>query len=243
MTIITKIVYAMKEIYAVSAENEENIEALDNEVDDIGGSTDSIIQTAERHLAERLAAGEMESIISLQWPQSSVQLSAKSDKILDVQQKQDDAKEASKRLENMEEEQSKLVAKLQLAKQRTEDARKVANLNKLRAEEAERALAEDSNTVDNFLERPEATKAPPNKVSDTVATHRPINLKGVEIPTFTGVDKTNYEPWKAAFMAAVDSQQIPVGEKMIRLQNSLSGKALTMVRDLGYSRLPMNMPS
>ena len=32
----------------------------------------------------------------------------------------------------------------------------------------------------------------------------------------------------------VDSQNIPVGEKMLRLQGSLTGKALTFVKDLGY---------
>ena len=32
-----------------------------------------------------------------------------------------------------------------------------------------------------------------------------------------------------------DRQNIPVSEKMLRLQSSLSGKALTIVKDLGYS--------
>ena len=36
-------------------------------------------------------------------------------------------------------------------------------------------------------------------------------------------------------MAIVDANNIPVGEKMLRLQSSLSGKALTLVKDLGYS--------
>ena len=33
----------------------------------------------------------------------------------------------------------------------------------------------------------------------------------------------------------VDSRNVSVGEKMLRLQNSLSGKALNMIKDLGYS--------
>ena len=36
-------------------------------------------------------------------------------------------------------------------------------------------------------------------------------------------------------MTMVDSQNIPVGEKMLRLQGSLTGKALTLVKDFGYS--------
>ena len=60
-------------------------------------------------------------------------------------------------------------------------------------------------------------------------------MKGVDLAKFSGEDKTNYEPWKAAFMAMVDMQNIPVGEKMLRLQSSLAGKALTLVNDLGYS--------
>ena len=36
-------------------------------------------------------------------------------------------------------------------------------------------------------------------------------------------------------MMMVDSQNISVGEKMLRLQGRLTGKALTLVKDLGYS--------
>ena len=36
-------------------------------------------------------------------------------------------------------------------------------------------------------------------------------------------------------MSLVDKADIPVSEKMLRLQNSLSGKAQMMVKDLGYS--------
>jgi hypothetical protein len=60
-------------------------------------------------------------------------------------------------------------------------------------------------------------------------------LKGVDLPKFSGEDKTSYEHWKAAFMAMVNAHNIPVGEKMLRLQSSLSGKALAWVKDLRYS--------
>ena len=63
----------------------------------------------------------------------------------------------------------------------------------------------------------------------------PIKLKGVALPVFLGDDKMEYEPWKAVFMSVVDEAQITVIEKMLRLQDSLSGRALRMVKDLGYS--------
>lgn len=46
--------------------------------------------------------------------------------------------------------------------------------------------------------------------------------------------KAEYEPWKAAFMSVVNVMDIPVGEKGLRLQRSLTGKALALVKDLGY---------
>ncbi len=63
----------------------------------------------------------------------------------------------------------------------------------------------------------------------------PIRLKGVALPTFSGEEKSDYESWKAAFMSVVDRLDVPVEEKMLRLQSCLSGKALAMVKDLGYS--------
>ena len=62
-----------------------------------------------------------------------------------------------------------------------------------------------------------------------------MKLKGVDIPKFSGEDKADYESWKAAFMSMVDASDLPVNEKMLRLQNSLSGRALLLVKDLGYS--------
>ena len=57
----------------------------------------------------------------------------------------------------------------------------------------------------------------------------------MDLPTFDGEDKVEYEQWKAAFTSAVDYADIPVNEKMFRLQNSLNGKALKLVKDLGFS--------
>ena len=63
----------------------------------------------------------------------------------------------------------------------------------------------------------------------------PVKLKGVDLPKFSGDDKADYEPWKAAFMSIVDGMDIPVGEKVLRLQSGLTGKALALGKDLGYS--------
>ena len=97
-------------------------------------SFDEIIENAEIYVQQRLGKGEEESVL----------LSNKShindDKVSlassNVKQKQLEAKQASERLAQVEEEQKqkklelkRLTAELQLAKQRAEEARKVAVLN------------------------------------------------------------------------------------------------------------------
>jgi hypothetical protein len=168
-----------------------------------------------------------------------------SKKSSNVEQKQKEAKDASERLIQMENEQrvkelelQKLTAELQLTKQRTDDARKVAALNKSRAEEAERrSQVSDNDTVQNFLINRHLEKhseLPNENKEQQRQTFSPIRLKGVDLPIFSGEEKSDYESWKAAFLSVVDRRDIPVGEKMLRLQGCLSGKALTMVKDLGY---------
>ena len=243
ISIIEKIISGLKEIYAVSAENEETntvIETLDKELEDIGSSVDSIIVMAEQHLEERLGNGETDSVLtSLRSQETSPQSPVMSKKSSNVEQKQKEAKDASERLIQMENEQrvkelelQKLTAELQLTKQRTDDARKVAALNKSRAEEAERrSQASDNDTVQNFLINRHLEKHSelPNENKEL------IRLKGVDLPIFSGEEKRDYESCKAAFLSVVDRRDIPVGKKMLRLQGCLSGKALTMVKDLGYS--------
>ena len=41
----------------------------------------------------------------------------------------------------------------------------------------------------------------------------PIILKGMDLPKFSGENKAEYEPWRAAFVSVVDVMDIPVGEK------------------------------
>ena len=168
-----------------------------------------------------------------------------------VEQKQLEAKEAEERLHEMEREQKekeenlqKLVDELHLTRQRTEEARQVVKLNKSRAEEAEQQLIQDEcDTVKDFLtEHDLDNESPPDELprrgnQQPVTVLAPIKLKGVDLPKFSSEDKTSYETWKAAFLSIVDIQNIPVSEKMLRLQSSLSGKALTIVKDLGYSEV------
>ena len=88
------------------------------------------------------------------------------------------------------------------------------------------------------------TTSPPNEEITTPTQKFPVNdqprlkqvkLKGVQLPTFSGEDKTKFEPWYAAFASVVDETDIPVKEKMLRLQGCLNGKALETVRDFGFS--------
>lgn len=60
-------------------------------------------------------------------------------------------------------------------------------------------------------------------------------MKGVDLPKFSGEDKADYEPWRAALKSIVDVMDVLVGEKVLGLQNSLTGKALALVQDLQYS--------
>ena len=44
-----------------------NIEILDKGIEEIGSAVDFIILSAEQHLQERLANGEVESVLSFRW--------------------------------------------------------------------------------------------------------------------------------------------------------------------------------
>ena len=66
MNIITKIIDSLKGVYAMTENNEETntvIYTLDKELEDIGYSVDVIIEGAEKHLEERINAGETESVL------------------------------------------------------------------------------------------------------------------------------------------------------------------------------------
>ena len=145
-----------------------------------------------------------------------------------LEKRQEDVKEAEKRLEQFEEEQRKLeddldkhIANVQLGKQRTEDARRVAALNRQRARQA---LEEDlARSVVTSCSQNEKTDRKQPEIEEDKQPETPISsiqavkLKVVELPNFSGDDKTEYESWKAAYMSVVDGANISIKEKMLRL--------------------------
>ena len=115
-----------------------------------------------------------------------------------------------------------------LTKQCTDKARKIETLNKSRAEQAQQTSQKskiDCNIVIDFLDQ-DQMKA--NELA-------PVKLKGLDLAVFSGDDRSDYEPWKAAFESLVGLQNITIGEKLLRLQGCLSGKSLTAIKDLGQS--------
>ena len=59
-------------------------------------------------------------------------------------------------------------------------------------------------------------------------------LKRVQIPVFSG-DKKNYQSWKAAFLACIDSAPATGEYKLLQLRQYLSGEALKAIENLGHS--------
>ena len=126
--IIEKIIDNLKEIYAVSTENDNAntiIDTLDKELEDIGSLVDSVIVMAENHLAERLQNGEADSVITSHHLQTSSPVKSNELQVIE-EKKQREAKEASERLTQMENEEKekeqelqRLTAELHLTKQRT----------------------------------------------------------------------------------------------------------------------------
>lgn len=245
LSLIEKIVAGLKEVYAMNEIEDADtiIEALDKEADEIVASVDAIIENAEKHVQDRLDKGEEESVMlsnKSQVNDDEVSLASSY-----VKQKQLEAKQASERLAQVEEEQKqkeleleRITAELQLTKQRTEEARKVAALNQLRANTAERESGlRNKEDISLDISRSPDLHYEKNAYGHGRLVQRslPIKLKGVDLPKFSGEDKADYEPWRAAFMSIVDVMDIPVGEKVLRLQSSLTGKALALVKDLGYS--------
>ena len=59
-------------------------------------------------------------------------------------------------------------------------------------------------------------------------------LKRVQFPTFSG-NKRNYQSWKAAFLACIDSAPATGEYKLLQLRQYLSGEALNVIENLGHS--------
>ena len=208
LSLIEKVVTSLKEVYALNeiAEADTIIESLDKEADEIVASVDEIIEKAEKHVQERLDKGEEESVSLSNKSQANddnVSLASSY-----VKQKQLEAKQASERLAQVEEEQKqkeleleRITAEVQLAKQRAEEARKVAALNQLRADATERETGlhnkDDislgiSRSPDLVYEK--NAYGPGQYHGRLVQRSLPIKLKGVDLPKFSGDDKADYEP-------------------------------------------------
>ena len=227
LSIIEKIVASLKEVYALNEIEDADtiIEALDKEADEIMASVDKIIENAEKHVQERLDQGEEESVLlSNKSPVNDDKVSLASSY---VKQKQLEAKQAGERLAQVEEEQkqkelelAKITAEVELAKQRAEEARKVAALNQQRADAAERESGvHDKDGISLSISCSPDLEYEKNAYGQyhrrLVKRSLPVKLKGVDLPKFSGEDKADYEPWRAAFMSVVDVMDIPVGEEVL----------------------------
>lgn len=105
--VLKKIIRSLKEVYATSGELEGTdtiIDTLDKELDEIIGSVDSVIEAAEKNVQERLANGEDESDL-LSLSKSDDQSSVLSISSSYVKRKQQEAREATERLLEVEKEQ------------------------------------------------------------------------------------------------------------------------------------------
>ena len=60
------------------------------------------------------------------------------------------------------------------------------------------------------------------------------HMKKVSIATFAG-DKREYEAWKAAFDVSIDQQATSTEMKMLQLRQYLSGEALAVAQNLGFT--------
>ena len=186
------------------------IDTFDKELEEIGVQVDLSIESADEHLNQRLGKGEAESVtLSVKSHDNNDQRSEVSTSPSVVQQRRLEAQEANERLWRMQQEQEqqeddlqRRAAQLQLTKQRTEEARKIAALNQARANAAEQeqglhpASRRDVERRDapfpswqhhgDLNQNPMNTQRPVQRIA-------PIRLKGVELPKFSGEDKTGYE--------------------------------------------------
>ena len=100
-----------------------------------------------------------------------------------------------------EKELEKLIAELELTKQRTEEARKLAELRQSRAEKAKEASSPDgqgtlqpSTDHKNFVLLYNGTlNSHKGDKEQPLEKALPVKLKGVDLLTFSGEDKTDYQ--------------------------------------------------
>ena len=230
--IIKKIITSLIEAIALGEEGGKEIEekdinavieSLENELEEISEKVHEVVDAAKTHVAQRVDDGSEDSISvnsDLEESETSLEAFRKSNLAEQRRREVADAKLRFERLAREQKDQEDLrkqTAALEPARQRTEEARKIAGLNEDRVKLAK---SETTKTFEAGTKR-----FSNNDLSQYVASQpvrvTPIKLKGVALPVFSRDDKMEYEPWKAAFMSVVDEAQITVKEKMLRLQDSL----------------------
>ena len=115
------------------------------------------------------------------------------------------------------------AVELELTEQRAEEALRITELNQARADTANQGI--DFHRTDPPLPSWKPVHHPNGPFESTPAretTQRmaTVKLKGVDLPNFSGENKTDYESWKATFVSIVDEADIPVSGKMLRLQTT-----------------------
>ena len=113
LNLTEKMVASLKEVYALNEVEDADtiIEALDKEADEIMVSFDEITENAERHTQERLDKREEESVLLSN--KSHVNDNKVSLASSNVKQKKLEAKQASERLAQVEEEQKQKELELE----------------------------------------------------------------------------------------------------------------------------------
>ena len=144
--IIEKLLNKLKEtfIFENIAESEIEVEKIGDEIEEIGDQVDVIIKEAETHIKERLERGETESsVISLR-PSGSTHSE------YELQQ-QSELQAANKRVLTLQEEEkqkegefNRTTAEFELAKQRTDEARKISCIIDVRSHNATPKTVHDS---------------------------------------------------------------------------------------------------
>jgi hypothetical protein len=243
-SIIEEIVTSIKTTLAICEDEETNVDDIidnvDQELCEIAKEVDISIKRANDQLDERIFNGETESD---QASTVSSTTSSKASKLSSsAKRRQREWKEAHERLDRLEQEQyaleediNKKTGIYEQNKKILEDARSIAKLSEERAKVSLEEQQKDKSGKKTLKYDGKTTKTSPTLPDISRPVAKTVKLKGVQLPTFSGEDKTKFEPWYAAFTSVVDDADIPIKEKMLRLQGCLTGKALETVRDFGFS--------
>ena len=171
--IIGKLLNKLKEMFIFESipESETEVEKIERETDEIGNQVDVIIEAAETHLRERLEGGELESIA----PSGSTHSE------YEIQQSEIEA--ANKRVltlqaeENQKEEElHRKAVELELAKQRTDEARKIVCIIDARSHNTTPKTAHDSDETCSHSQLPQQVPGPSTPLNEMDANQFPPTL-------------------------------------------------------------------